>query len=100
MTNKENNFNYSMKGSITRYGTNKFNTDEQSIVNYYAEEGTLGPDLGYIQDVDEMIRNANDYLKTIEDNFYNCLYDSSALEELHKRLRNVEQEMFRIANVI
>ena len=97
MVIKENK-NYDKSGNITMYGTKHCNADENEVVTYYAKDD--GAALGHIQEVDNMIKNINNYTSELETNFYDCLYDAEVLEELHKRLRSVEQEMFRIAKIL
>lgn len=95
-----NNSSYDKRGSVTKYGSTKLGADEEKVVNHYTNEATKGVDLGNIQRVDNMLRNINMYIKEIEDNFYNCLYEPEELNSIFSELKTAEQAMFRTAKTL
>ena len=98
--NSNNDVKYNMKGSITKYGNKYCNANEQEIINHYTTENDKDVQIGDIQRIDNMIKNINQYIKEIEDNFYGCLYEAEALYDIFKEMKTSEQAMFRAAKIL
>ena len=60
---KETSDNYKRKGYITKFGNNNYNANEVNIMDKYSNIN-----IGYIQDLDNFIRNIHQYINEISEN--------------------------------